>query len=361
MNPKQNNMKKGNSIFTRTIISIFFISAIVFSGCKNSKNETVVYEMFDKLIEYVEENGDFINSEQAPAITGAEELMSKMEENIHIIDIRPAEQYAEKHISGAVNVPFSDVIDYFETSIEPSSFEAIYFISSDGQAAAFANGIMRLLGYKNTKCIRYGMSAWDEESAKEGWLSHISSEHIDKLTTEEAAKNKAGKYPEIWSETNNPYDVLRERAKELLSQQFNTYTVTITDVLKNPNDYYIINYWGPDLYAKGHLPGAIQYTPKKSLKRSADLNTLPIDKAVVVYCYSGLHSAVVTAYLRILGYDAYSLKYGTNGFMHRMLVDDIGHAFTEKNIMNFPVTGTQNGTNEVQTIETKKVIPQGGC
>jgi rhodanese-related sulfurtransferase len=361
MNPKQNNMKKGNSIFSKTIISILFITAIVFSGCKNSENETVTYEMFDKLIEYIEENGDFINSEQAPSITGAEELMSKMEKNIHIIDIRPAEQYAEKHISGAVNVPFSEVIDYFETSIEPSSFETIYFISSDGQASAFANCLVSLLGHKNTKSIRYGMSAWDEESAKQGWLLYISSEQIDKLTTEEVAKNTAGKYPEIWSESNNAYDVLRNRAKELLSHQFNTYTVTNTDVIKNPSAYYIINYWGPDLYAKGHLPGAIQYTPKKSLKRSAALNTLPIDKPIVVYCYTGQHSAVITAYLRILGYDAYSLKYGTNGFMHRMLVDDIGHAFTEKNIMNYPVVGSSNNSGETQTIETKKVIPQGGC
>ena len=33
----------------------------------------------------------------------------------------------------------------------------------------------------------------------------------------------------------------------------------------------------------------------------------------MTYCYTGQTSAVVTAYLRVLGYDAYSLTFGMNG------------------------------------------------
>ena len=36
------------------------------------------------------------------------------------------------------------------------------------------------------------------------------------------------------------------------------------------------------------------------------------DETVVVYCYSGQTSAYVTAYLKVLGYDAKSLKFGAN-------------------------------------------------
>ena len=34
---------------------------------------------------------------------------------------------------------------------------------------------------------------------------------------------------------------------------------------------------------------------------------------VVTYCYTGQTSALLTACLRVLGYDAYSLKFGMNG------------------------------------------------
>ncbi len=359
--PKQIHMNNSSLLFSRTGVTLILIVAFVLSSCKSGKKDTIENDQFAKLAEFIETNGDYINSEDAPAVTGAEELMSKMEDNILIIDIRPEDQFLRKHIPGAVNVPFSDVIHYFETMINPSSFEVIYFISSDGQAAAFVNSLVRLLGYSNTKTIRYGMSSWDEESAKQYWLTYISSEYIDKLSIEETPKNPPGDYPKIMSVMNEPYDVLRERAKNLLSKPYNTYTVSVPEVMKDPSAFYIINYWGHALYSKGHLPGATQYTPKKSLMRNAELNTLPVDKPIVVYCFTGQHSATITAYLRILGYDAYSLKNGTNGFMHQMLVDDIGHAFTEKSIMNYPVTTKNTGKGDVQMIETKKVSPQGGC
>ena len=37
---------------------------------------------------------------------------------------------------------------------------------------------------------------------------------------------------------------------------------------------------------------------------------------VVTYCYTGQTSAVVTAYLRVLGYEAFSLVYGMNAINH---------------------------------------------
>lgn len=46
-----------------------------------------------------------------------------------------------------------------------------------------------------------------------------------------------------------------------------------------------------------------------------------IDKSVVIYCYTGQTSAFTTAYLRILGYDAKSLLFGTNGMFYDKCVD----------------------------------------
>ena len=42
------------------------------------------------------------------------------------------------------------------------------------------------------------------------------------------------------------------------------------------------------------------------------MTNLDPSKKIVTYCYTGQTSAVITAYLRVLGYEAYSLKFGLN-------------------------------------------------
>ena len=51
------------------------------------------------------------------------------------------------------------------------------------------------------------------------------------------------------------------------------------------------------------------------LALTAYLKTLPTDKTIVVYCYTGQNSASIAAYLRLMGYDAKSLKFGANSMI----------------------------------------------
>jgi rhodanese-related sulfurtransferase len=67
-------------------------------------------------------------------------------------------------------------------------------------------------------------------------------------------------------------------------------------------------------------------TPKQSLKKEAQLKYLPTDKKIVVYCYSGQTSSQLVAYLQVLGYEAYSLSFGVNGFAYHAL-DTIGSQY----------------------------------
>ncbi len=62
---------------------------------------------------------------------------------------------------------------------------------------------------------------------------------------------------------------------------------------------------------------------------SADLKTLPTDKTIVVYCYTGQTSANLAAYLRVLGYDAKSLKFGTNTMIYNTMPGTKWSAETE--------------------------------
>lgn len=346
-------------------VYLFLIAALagmLISGCggKKASDEKTATDKFDILIEYIETSGDFINSEEVPAAVGANEVMDALQKNIHIIDIRTPEDFAEGHISGAVNVAFKDLIDYFENKINPTTFEKIFLFSSDGQAAFFSTGLLRLLGYSNVFPVRYGMCAWDRSIAEQYWLKHISSKYSERITTETYQKAEPGQYPQIISEFDNGYDILRERALELLQQPYKTYVAGIDKVMEDPSKFYIVCYWKEEYYKAGHIPGAIHYIPKKSLARSTHLNTLPTDKPVLVYCNAGNHSSTVTAYLRILGYDAYSLYYGSNSFMYDVMTEKTGHTFTEDQILNYSVV-REGQTAAPEQKETKKTIPQGGC
>ena len=89
---------------------------------------------------------------------------------------------------------------------------------------------------------------------------------------------------------------------------------------------------------------------------------LPTDKPLLVYCNSGLHSSFVVAFLRLLGYDAYSLKYGANGFMHDIMLKMLPEvAFTKQNVNDFPVESSTSSTSLNQKNEPLKVKVKGGC
>ena len=95
--------------------------------------------------------------------------------------------------------------------------------------------------------------------------------------------------------------------------------VSSDDVYSNLDNYYIVNYWSEADYSWGHIEGAIQYSPKTSLLLESDLTTLPTDKKIAVYCYTGHTSAHIAAYLRTLGYDAETIVFGVNGMSYNAM------------------------------------------
>jgi len=336
--------------------------SLLIAGCGGGKdnNDHLDNDKFEMLVEYIEQNGDFINTDASPGAVNASEVMENIDKNIHIIDIRTPEDYAAGHISKAVNVSFSDLIDYFENKIEASGFEKIYLFSSDGQAAFFASGLLRLLGYDNVYPVRFGMCAWHEDYAVEYWLRNLTSLYSDKLVNEDNPIPENGDYPVIKSEFNTGYEILRERAIELLQHPYKDYVVTADEVFASPENYHIICYWKKEYFDLGHIPGAIHYAPKKSLSRETQLSTLPLDKTIVLYCNSGNHSSTVAAYLRILGYDAKSLYYGANSFMYNIMMEETDQAFDDDKIMNYPLEKSEKSDVPVEN-ESKKPVPQGGC
>ncbi len=338
-------------------IMLLSITLLIFSCKENKQKNSQVSEKpvvetpvakkaseFDLLVNYLEKNGDYINSEFCPAMIDAKNVHKNLKDkSFLVIDIRKPEHYAQGHIPSAKNVKYYDIVNYFENSINPADYNKIVLVCYSGQSASYLTSLLNMMGYDNVYAMKFGMSSWDKADAKNFWLKNISDKYVDKLETKDNPKNSPGAYPSIYTGETEAAKILRKQADNILQDPFKARLVSADEVYNHPEKFYVINYWPKEKYLAGHLPGAIQYTPKKSLSTDTYLNTLPTDKPIVVYCYTGQHAAMVAAYLNLLGYDARVLKYGANSFMHSKLVKNKWHPFTPKKIYNFPLEKALQG------------------
>jgi rhodanese-related sulfurtransferase len=130
-------------------------------------------------------------------------------------------------------------------------------------------------------------------------------------------KGPEGDLPDLSTGFDTGADIFEARLNAVLAEGFGAAAIGNSTVLDNKEDYYIVNYWPAAEYADpGHIIGARQYEPKQDIALDAALKTLPTDQTIVVYCYTGQNSANLAAYLRLIGYDAKSLKFGTNGMIY---------------------------------------------
>lgn len=321
-------------IFNLLLIIPILMLAISCSDDNSTEPEEQINEA-EVLVKYLEETGDFINT-AAPAMITADAVEANRlapDFDQYVIDIRAADDYASGHIAGAVNVAFGSLLSHY-TSNNLQDKDLVVIACYSGQTAGYGTSILRMMGYDNVKDLKWGMSSWAEKFAENSWQAKIGNNYTS-FVTDVSAKAAAGEYPLLETGKTNPAEILAERVNDLLANGFGDATVAYSAVTSNPNDYYIVNYWSTAHYALGHIPGAIQYTPKTDLKSDAFLNTLPTDKTVVVYCYTGQTSAHMAAYLKLLGYDAKSLVYGVNTMNYDWMITHEMTHFDDKYIMNY--------------------------
>lgn len=306
------------------LLYLFIAASFVLfnTGCSDDKdpvtpdpvNETEV------LINYVEANGlDYINSSTSIMTTSTDLNALVSDPTVSIIDIRSATDYAAGHIQGSVNVTVADLINYYKTN-NLSSKSKVVVTCYTGQTAAFATALLRFAGYNNTYDLKWGMCSWSDSSK---WFSAITEGQNNPITLQTTANNKnaVGDLPTFTStgETDGA-KILEKRLQALSTEGFGAASIDKSVVMGSLSNYYIVNYWVEAEYNNpGHIEGAIQYTPGSAFKLAADLKTLPKDKTILVYCYTGQTSAQVAAYLRLLGYDAKSLLYGMNKLNYNVM------------------------------------------
>jgi len=325
--------------FQIAIVTTIFTSLFFLASCgKTTAKKTAVKKIdeFTEMMKYIEANGDFINRSKkeggAPAIVKAPEVLKNIN-NYLIVDIRATKDFASGHIKGSVNKKMKELIPYFE-SVDTKKYKKIVLVCYSGQSAGFAASALRLIGYNNVYDLKWGMASWNKKFAKK-WTGNIGNRYTKLVETRTNPKAAKKKYPVIKTGKKRGKEITYQRAKALFTNGFKPVKVKVDKLFKSPEKYYIVNYWPEKKYLAGHVPTAINYLPKKTLKRATDLSTLPTDKPVVVYCYTGQHSAFITAYLRMLGYDARSLLFGANSFMNKKMVEKNWNGFSKKEIHNY--------------------------
>jgi len=104
-------------------------------------------------------------------------LVNKEDSTILLIDLREAGQFKECNIPGAINIPFSDLLNpWWEGTFNQKKTKKIFYGNGD-QTANCAWTIVTGLGYKNNFVMKGGLNEW----FKTVMLSQFKGEKITPL------------------------------------------------------------------------------------------------------------------------------------------------------------------------------------
>ena len=293
-----------------------------------------------KEVKYLEETGDYVNGRNFPSLIKASAVNKELESNIHIIDLRDPKAFAKGHIKGAVNVEFTKIPDYFTNVIKPFGYSKIVMVCYAGQIASYTTSLLRLMGYGNVYALRWGMSGWNKEFAKDSWLTAVSDKYGNKLELTENQRAEANDFPLMNTGKSTGEEIMAARFNNVFAAGYADAFTSAEKIFEQPKNFYTINYERKDKYDAGHIPGAVRYKPNGMLGIVSEMESIPSNKEVDVYCGTGHNSGFVTAYLRLFGYNAKTILYGNNAFMHKTMVEKKEQLswlpFTEAEIDNLP-------------------------
>jgi rhodanese-related sulfurtransferase len=301
----------------KKLIYILAISLFFFTSCKKEKEVISDGSAFGDLTTYLVENDMDIPDVVSGWITARPAELAGVPEFINkynIIDLRSADVYAAGHIEGAKNSTLANVLTTAESF---TADKPILVVCYTGQTAAHAVVALRLSGYMDAVTLKWGMSGWDASLDK--WTPNLGDAASNGGWVAAPGSPKATEtfeFPNLDATASDAEEILKERVELLLSNGFKG--VNSADVLANPSNYFVNNFWAAtDLEHYGHIEGAYRIQPL-SIENDI-IKGLDASKTVVTYCWTGQTSSMITAYLNVIGYNAVSLKFGSNSMIYNTL------------------------------------------
>ncbi len=308
------------------LFSVALMIALLAIGCKEEETTvtptpTAIHEATE-LVKYVESNNDYIYAASSFVISASSYRTEVVADptKVYTIDIRSSTDYTAKHLKGAANVTLANLYTHIK-GLTLANYKYVVVTCYSGQTAAFGVSIVRsllpLAEANKVVSLKWGMSSIDSSFATSFWLAKTSNARASQfVTTEAPAKPAKTNLPTLTTGKTTGKEILEARAAKLLTDGFNI-TITEASLYTNLSNYFVANYWPNAAYkAPGHIDGAYNYDPTtKPFKLDSAMKTLPTDKTIVLYCYTGQTSAYVGAYLKMVGYDVKSLSYGANSMI----------------------------------------------
>ncbi|WP_273322568.1 rhodanese-like domain-containing protein [Vallitalea guaymasensis] len=220
----------------------------------------------------------------------------KADEDMVIVDIRTAEDYKKGHVKGAYNAPWGPAIAENITKI--SQDKDVYIYCYSGQTAGQAVMTLNLAGI-NARSVNLGFNFGI--SKVEGY------EDVIEETVNEFGSETYDVPEEVKAALTAYYNGLAD-VKETKFKNYKVSEENLKAMIDDKEDFYLLSIRSAKDFEEGHISGANNIPWGAGMEKQ--FGTLPKDKPVVVYCYTGQTAGQTVAALRLLGYDAVSLNGG---------------------------------------------------
>jgi len=233
---------------------------------------------------------DFPGSRIIPASNVFKAMDAK--EKFFLLDIRSAADYAKGHLKGAVNAPFGPAVTAALAWLPEDM--PVYVNCYTGQTAGQTIAVLNVAGI-NAQSIQYG---WNLGISKtEGYEARVT-------TTATPAPEKTGMKidPSIMAGVDAFFKAIPTKGNNIWGSD------KIKAALDAKQDLPVVSVQQAKDYDAGHVAGSINIPFVKGMQTG--FAQLPKNKTFVVHCYSGQTAGQVVGILRLLGYDAVSMKSG---------------------------------------------------
>jgi rhodanese-related sulfurtransferase len=302
-------MRKRVSILLVAVI----IPLLVATSCREYEEASV--DEYSILTEYMKTTGkDFANIVDATWVKAASTLNVNVTDysvpDYYVMDIRSAVDFDNGHIKGAVNVPLANIL----TAAPNAGTKPILVVCYTGQTAARAVAFLRLSGF-TSHVLKWGMAGW-HSGFQSKWTSNVAQlNHTNWVTTGAPAAVSQFSSPVLNTGKTTGAEILQARIAIALANT--AWTVSKTDVLANPTNYFINNKWAQaDWDTYGHITSAYRIDVADGLTIDGLNKFNPAAATFVTYCYTGQTSSITSAWLNVVGFDnAKSLSFGANGII----------------------------------------------
>lgn len=195
-----------------------------------------------------------------------------------VIDVRQPSEYEEGHIPGAVNIPLRELganVDKIPTDRQ------VFVYCKSGYRAGVAVSSLRMMGYDNALSYSGSWLAWTE-----------AGEEVSTEAVEAEVVGDPGFEPELVAAVDAWLSTIPE----------GWLTAGGVEDVKTAHDAgaFMLDIRTPGEYAEGYILDATNIELRTITE---NMDQIPTDTAVVVYCKSGFRASLSMPVLGVLGFD----------------------------------------------------------